>query len=214
MKCVFFPLRRTKKKPHQQCQTGEAATSAARVRGPFTTPRRCSATASSSTKAAFSAVSTAGERGHLRSSAPATLERRSSKRERDVTDGGLSASSHWVIVSDRPGWAAAQASFLLKCHRGRSEDTSAAAKHTSLGIGSQRPPFLRAWGVGEGRSGVFHLLTVLSRKCHANDRQDRRLCTPRTLKKNAPFEARVRNSDAGRVASQLQTHPRSYSLTP
>lgn len=31
------------------------------AKGPFTTPRKCSATASSSTKAAFSAVSRAGK---------------------------------------------------------------------------------------------------------------------------------------------------------
>lgn len=48
------------KKKNQQCQTGEAVTSVERAKGLFTMPRKCSVMASSSTKGAFSAVSTAG----------------------------------------------------------------------------------------------------------------------------------------------------------
>lgn len=48
------------KKKDQQCQTGEVATSVERAKGLFTTQRKCSVMASSSTKAAFYAVSTTG----------------------------------------------------------------------------------------------------------------------------------------------------------
>lgn len=185
------------KKKNQQCQTGEAATSVEHAKGPFTTPRKCSVMASSSTKAAFSAVSTAAKWTHptFHLLLPTTLEvkevesrtghdrggvgllcpRVSNGTGVDIClTGGLSLSSHWVVVSAGRvgGW-----SVLLNLFSNVTEDDlrwRVGPQNTSLCIASQRRPF-SSLGVGSKQvpSALgFPFSNSSLQKCHTNYRQN------------------------------------------
>lgn len=145
--------------------------------------------ASSSTKAAFSAVSTAGKwtRSPLNGHNFQRGSWRGGSQDRTWQDGlggggtgadicltgGPSLSSHWVVVrAGRVGGWSVLLNPFFKCHRGWSEETSGAAKHKFVYVLTKAAFFLAGgWGGKRVPSGLaFPFSNSSLQKCHANYR--------------------------------------------
>lgn len=174
------------KKKNQQCQTGEAATSVERAKGLFTTPRKCSAMASSSTKAAFSAVSTAGKWTHSPFNGH-NFQRgswRGGSQDRTWSGGGdwcWHLSEWWAVFvftlgccPRRAGGRLVPAPQPLFQMSPRMIWGDQQSRKTQVCVSPHKGSVFLSWGVGGGKrvpSGLaFPFSNSSLQKCHANYR--------------------------------------------